>query len=119
MAKTDRAKARNRRHGRVRKKVNGNVERPRMAVHRSNKHISVQIIDDVAGHTLAAASSLETGLCPGSTSNIEAAKSVGQQIAERAKGAGIEKVVFDRGGNRYHGRVAAVAEAAREAGLEL
>ena len=119
MARTDRAKARSRRHGRVRKKVSGNAERPRMAVHRSNKHISVQLIDDVAGHTLAAASTNETGLCSGGTSNIDAAKSIGTEIAARAKSAGIDQVVFDRGGNRYHGRVAAVADAAREAGLEF
>lgn len=119
MAKTDRTKQRRRRQVRVRKKVAGTAERPRMAVYRSNKHISVQLIDDDAGHTLAAASSLESAVCSGATGNIDAATSVGTQIAERAKGAGVTSVVFDRGGNRYHGRVAAVAAAAREAGLEF
>ncbi len=90
-----------------------------MAVYRSNKHISVQVIDDLDGRTMVAASTLETDLRGGATSNIAAAAKVGTLIAERAKAAGIEQVVFDRGGYRYHGRVAAVADAAREAGLEL
>jgi large subunit ribosomal protein L18 len=110
--------ARIRRHTRVRKHVRGTAERPRLAVFRSNKHISAQVIDDRAGVTLAAASTLESDLRAGS-SNKDAAAKVGQLVAERAKGAGVERVVFDRGGFLYHGRVAAVAEAAREAGLEL
>ncbi len=110
--------ARLRRHSRVRKQVRGSAERPRLAVFRSNKHISAQVIDDRAGTTLAAASTLETDLRDGS-SNKDAAAKVGKLVAERAKDAGVERVVFDRGGFLYHGRVAAVAEAAREAGLEF
>ena len=111
--------ARIRRHRRVRKKVRGTEARPRLAVFRSNKHITAQLIDDVAGRTLAAASTTEASLKDGVTGNAEAARKVGALIAERAKSAGITKVVFDRGGFIYHGRVAAVADAAREAGLEL
>jgi large subunit ribosomal protein L18 len=114
-----RREARLRRHRRVRKKVAGNATRPRLAVFRSNSHISVQLIDDEAGHTLASASTVEPSLRGGATGNIEAAKKVGALIAERAKAAGIDKVVFDRGGYLYHGRVAALAEAAREAGLDF
>jgi large subunit ribosomal protein L18 len=108
-----------RRHRRVRKKVRGTPERPRLAVFRSNKHISAQVIDDVAGRTLAAASTLESDLRGTTTGNRSAAQQVGRLVAERAKSAGVERVVFDRGGFLYHGRVAAVADAAREAGLEL
>jgi large subunit ribosomal protein L18 len=108
-----------RRHRRVRKKVDGTAERPRLAVFRSNKHISAQVIDDRSGRTLAAASSTEADLRTGSTGNKDMATKVGRLVAERAREAGITKVVFDRGGNLYHGRVAAIAEAAREAGLEL
>jgi large subunit ribosomal protein L18 len=108
-----------RRHARVRKTVRGSVERPRLAVFRSNRHISAQVIDDRAGHTLAAASTLEAGVGGGSTSNKDAATEVGRLVAERAQAAGVSKVVFDRGGFLYHGRVAAVAEAARSAGLEF
>jgi large subunit ribosomal protein L18 len=111
--------ARIRRHRRVRKKVEGSADRPRLAVFRSNKHISAQVIDDRSGRTLASASTQEPDLREGGTSNKDAATKVGQLVAERAKAAGITKVVFDRGGNLYHGRVAAVADAAREAGLEL
>jgi len=111
--------ARIRRHRRVRKKVQGTAERPRLAVSRSNKHITAQVIDDRAGRTLAAASTTEPELRDGPTGNKEAAAKVGKLVAERAKAAGITRVVFDRGGNLYHGRVAAVADAAREAGLEL
>ena len=93
-------------------------ERPRLAVFRSNKHISAQVIDDRAGVTLAAASTYEKDLA-GATGNKEAAAKVGQLVAERAKAAGVTAVVFDRGGNLYHGRVAAVADAAREGGLEF
>jgi large subunit ribosomal protein L18 len=110
--------ARIRRHTRVRKHVRGTAERPRLAVFRSNRHISVQVIDDYAGRTVAAASTIGGGI-DGSTSGVAAAKEVGRLVAERAKAAGVEKVVFDRGGNLYHGRVAALADAAREAGLEF
>jgi large subunit ribosomal protein L18 len=110
--------ARVRRHARVRKHVRGTAERPRLAVFRSNRHISAQVIDDRTGKTLASASTLEADLRDGS-SNKDAAAKVGQRVAERAKDAGIERVVFDRGGFLYHGRVAAVADAAREAGLEF
>ena len=110
--------ARVRRHTRVRKKVRGEANRPRLAVFRSNKHIVAQVIDDRAGRTLAAASSLETDLRQGS-GNKESAAKVGKLVAERAKAAGVSTVVFDRGGFLYHGRVAALADAAREAGLEF
>jgi large subunit ribosomal protein L18 len=108
-----------RRHARVRKTVRGSVERPRLAVFRSNRHISAQVIDDREGRTLAAASTHEAGLRGGSTSNKDAAAEVGRLLAERAQAAGVSKVVFDRGGFLYHGRVAAVADAARSAGLEF
>jgi large subunit ribosomal protein L18 len=116
----DKQLGRARRHFRVRKKVAGTAERPRLAVFRSNKHMSAQIIDDRAGRTLAAASSVEKSVRDaGATGNKTAATTVGQLVAERAKAAGVSRVVFDRGGFQYHGRVAAVAEAAREAGLEF
>ena len=111
--------ARTRRHHRVRKLVRGTAERPRLAVFRSNKHITAQVIDDVTGRTLAAASTVQADLRSGTTGNKAAATAVGTLVAERAKAAGVTKVVFDRGGNLYHGRVAAVADAAREAGLEF
>ncbi len=112
--------AKSRRQRRVRKKVTGTTERPRLAVFRSNKHISVQLIDDTKGHTLASASSYEADIrSAGSTGSTEAAASVGKLVGERAKAAGVDTVVFDRGGNRYHGRVAALADAARSAGLEF
>ncbi len=114
----DKRDARIRRHVRVRKVVRGSAERPRLAVFRSNRHISAQVIDDRDGRTLASASTAEAALRAGS-GNVDAAKKVGQLLAERAKAAGIEQVVFDRGGNLYHGRVAALADAAREAGLEF
>jgi large subunit ribosomal protein L18 len=115
-----RREGRIRRHRRVRKKIHGTAERPRLAVHRSNKHVSVQVIDDDAGTTIAAVASTEADLRgAGSGGSVEMATRVGQLIAERAKAAGIEKVVFDRGGFAYHGRIAAVAAAAREAGLEF
>ena len=109
--------ARKRRHLRVRKRVFGTTERPRLAVFRSNRHMVAQVIDDQNGRTLAAASTLEAELRSEGDSKTEAARKVGQAVAERAKAAGIEAVVFDRGGNKYHGRIAAVAEGAREAGL--
>ena len=113
-----RRRGRQRRHARVRKTMRGTSARPRLAVFRSNRHVVAQVIDDQAGHTLVAASTLESDLRDSSGSTDGAAK-VGARIAERAKDAGITTVVFDRGGFAYHGRVAAVAEAAREAGLEF
>jgi large subunit ribosomal protein L18 len=110
---------RQRRHRRVRKKVVGTPEQPRLAVFRSNRHIVAQVIDDRAGITLAAASTVEAELRAKPTGNAEAAAAVGRLVAERARAAGVTKVVFDRGGARYHGRVAALAAAARDAGLEL
>ena len=115
----DRQLGRARRHFRLRKKVAGTATRPRLAVYRSNKHIVAQVIDDRAGTTLAAASTHEADLRSGATGNKDAAAKVGKLVAERAKAAGISKVVFDRGGYLYHGRIAAVADAAREAGLEF
>ena len=103
------------RHERVRSKISGTTEIPRLAVYRSNKNISAQIIDDVNGTTLASANSLKLA----NGSNIDAAREVGKMMAEAAKSAGISKVVFDRGGYLYHGRVKAFAEAARENGLEF
>jgi len=108
-----------RRHARVRKNLSGTTARPRVAVSRSNKHISAQIIDDTVGHTLAAASSVEPTLKDISGGNIEGAKAVATLLAQRATAAGITTVVFDRGGFAYHGRVAAFADALREGGLEF
>jgi large subunit ribosomal protein L18 len=108
-----------RRHHRVRKHVRGTAERPRLAVFRSNRHVIAQVIDDSTGKTLAAASTTEADLRGGATGNRDAATKVGARVAERAKAAGISKVVFDRGGFQYHGRVAAVADGARENGLEF
>ena len=108
-----------RRHNRVRRKVHGTAERPRLAVYRSNRHISVQLIDDDTATTIAAASSQEADVRGGATGGVAAATKVGTLVGERAKAAGIDTVVFDRGGFRYHGRVAAVADAAREAGLKF
>jgi large subunit ribosomal protein L18 len=107
-----------RRHARVRRKVGGGAERPRLAVYRSNRHIYAQLVDDDAGRTVAAASSLEDGV-RGADGKQAAAKAVGQLIAQRAKAAGVERAVFDRGGRLYHGRVRSVAEGAREGGLQL
>ena len=115
-----RRESRTARHTRVRKKIHGTATRPRLAVFRSNKHLVLQVIDDDAGRTLASASSTEADQRrTGSGSNVEAATRLGQLVAERAKAAGVDKVVFDRGGFLYHGRVAAAAAAAREAGLEF
>ncbi len=108
-----------RRHARVRKQVRGTAARPRLAVFRSNRHVVAQVIDDASGTTLVAASTLESGLRGSATSNVEAATKVGTLVAERARAAGVEQVVFDRGGFRYHGRIAAAADAARAAGLEF
>lgn len=104
-------------HSRIRKKVKGTAERPRLAVFRSVNHIYAQVIDDVNGRTLATASTTEKGLGVKSGGNIAAAQTVGKTIAERAKSAGVESVVFDRGGYVYHGRVKALIDASREAGL--
>ena len=115
-----RRQGRIRRHRRVRKKVHGTAARPRLAVHRSNKHLVAQVIDDDAGRTLAAASTAEADQrSAGNGSTVDAASRIGQLVAERAKAAGIDTVVFDRGGFIYHGRIAALATAAREAGLEF
>jgi len=111
--------ARGRRHLRVRKKVSGTPSRPRLVVSRSARHVYVQVVDDTAGTTLAAASTMEADLRSLSGDKTAKAKKVGELVAERAKAAGVEAVVFDRGGNRYHGRVAAIAEGAREGGLSL
>ena len=119
MTTSKRLQLRQRRHARVRKTVVGTAQRPRLAVFRSNRHISAQVIDDLHGRTLAAASTVEAAMRSGATANRDAASSVGRLVAERARAAGVERVVFDRGGFLYHGRVAAVAEAARQAGLEL
>ncbi len=111
--------ARNRRHLRIRKRVMGTPERPRLAVFRSLSHIYAQVIDDVAGTTLAAASDLEADLRKADGKKAEVAKQVGTLVAQRAKDAGISQVVFDRGGFIYHGRIKALADGAREAGLSF
>jgi large subunit ribosomal protein L18 len=108
-----------RRHFRVRKKVTGIAERPRLVVTRSSRHIYAQIVDDTKGHTLVSASTLDASLRGAGDAKSAAATKVGALIAERAKAAGIETVVFDRGGRKYHGRVAALADGAREAGLRF
>jgi large subunit ribosomal protein L18 len=119
ITKVDKNKSRLRRHLRVRKKINGTAERPRLNVFRSSKHIYAQIIDDVKGVTLVSASTVDKELRGQiqNGGNVEAARLVGALIAKRAKDKGIERVVFDRGGYLYHGRVEALAESAREAGL--
>jgi large subunit ribosomal protein L18 len=114
-----RAVGRARRHFRVRKNVSGTAERPRLVVTRSLRHIVAQIVDDTKGHTLASASTLDASLRGTEGDKSALAGKVGALLAERAKAAGVSKVVFDRGGNRYAGRVAALADAAREAGLEF
>jgi large subunit ribosomal protein L18 len=117
----DKQVGRARRHYRVRKKVSGTTVRPRLAVFRSNKHITAQVIDDTTGRTIAAASSVEKDVRSSlaNTGNKTASTMVGRLVAERAQAVGVTKVVFDRGGFLYHGRVAEVADAARQAGLEL
>ncbi len=111
--------ARNRRHLRLRKKVNGTGERPRLVITRSARHLFVQVVDDTQGHTLASASTMEKDLRSLDGDKTAKATEVGKLIAERAKQKGVTQVVFDRGGNRYAGRVAAIADAAREGGLVL
>lgn len=121
MAKTSAREQRARRQRRIRSRVIGTSERPRLNVFRSSAHIYAQVIDDTAGHTLVAASTLDSGLRPQLSEHTkqEEAKLVGRMIAERALAAGIKQVVFDRGGFRYHGRIQALADAAREAGLSF
>jgi large subunit ribosomal protein L18 len=111
--------AKGRRHARLRKRIVGSAERPRLVVTRSARHVFVQIVDDAKGHTLASASTLETDLRSFDGDKTAKARRVGELLAERAKQAGIEAVVFDRGGNKYAGRVAAIADGAREGGLSL
>ena len=114
-----RAVGRARRHFRVRRSLRGTAERPRLVVTRSSRHIHAQIVDDLKGHTLASASTLDTTIRGTEGDKSAQAGKVGKLLADRAKAAGVSKVVFDRGGNRYAGRLAALAEAAREAGLEF
>jgi large subunit ribosomal protein L18 len=116
---TRRRVAKARRHFRVRRKVSGSPERPRLVVTRSSRHIVVQLVDDLAGHTLASASSLEADVRALDGDKKARAAKVGELVAARATSAGVSKVVFDRGGNDYHGRIAALADAAREGGLEF
>ncbi|GAA1680177.1 50S ribosomal protein L18 [Citricoccus sp. NPDC079358] len=111
--------SRTRRHLRVRKRISGTAVRPRLVVNRSARHIFVQVVDDTRGVTLASASTMEADLRAFEGDKSAKAKKVGELVAERSKAAGIEAVVFDRGGNKYHGRVAAVADGAREGGLQL
>jgi len=111
--------ARDRRHARLRKKVEGTAVRPRLVVNRSARHVFVQVVDDAQGHTLASASTMEADLRSFDGDKTAKARKVGELVAERAKSASIEAVVFDRGGSKYAGRVAAVAEGAREGGLNL
>ncbi|QFU97334.1 50S ribosomal protein L18 [Luteimicrobium xylanilyticum] len=111
--------ARTRRHLRLRKKISGTPARPRLVVTRSSRHITAQVVDDTVGHTVASASSLEADLRALDGDKSAKARKVGELVAQRAKAAGVESVVFDRGGNKYHGRVAAVADGAREGGLSL
>lgn len=111
--------ARARRHFRVRKKVAGTTARPRLVVSRSSRHIFVQVVDDTVGKTLASASTMEDALRAAKGDKTAKARQVGQLLADRAKAAGVAQVVFDRGGNRYHGRIAALAEGARENGLDF
>ncbi len=119
MATVSKSAQRARRHTRLRKRIVGSAERPRLVVYRSARHVFVQIVDDSKGHTLVSASSLEADLRSFAGDKTAKAKKVGELLAERAKKAGVDAVVFDRGGNRFAGRVAAIAEGAREGGLSL
>ncbi|MRX72529.1 50S ribosomal protein L18 [Bacillus lacus] len=119
ITKVSKNETRKRRHARVRAKLVGTAERPRLNVFRSNKHIYAQLIDDANGVTVASASTLDKDLSLESTANLEAAQKIGQLVAERAVEKGVKSVVFDRGGYLYHGRIQALADAAREAGLEF
>jgi len=118
MSTINRKSIRRRIHNRIRRKVNGTTERPRLAVHYSNQHIYAQVIDDTAGKTLVAASTLDKSF-ENASSNIENASKVGKLLAERATASNISNVVFDRGGHLYHGKIKALADAAREAGLQF
>ncbi|MGE9269871.1 MAG: 50S ribosomal protein L18 [Verrucomicrobiales bacterium] len=118
MSQLNRKEVRRRIHKRIRRKVAGTTERPRLAVHYSNQHIYAQVIDDTTGNTVVSASTLDKSVENGS-SNVECASNVGKLVAERAKEANISAVVFDRGGHLYHGKIKALAEAAREAGLQF
>jgi large subunit ribosomal protein L18 len=118
-AGSKRSVSRSRRHSRVRKKVVGTAERPRLVVFRSTRHVEAQIVDDSAGTTLASASTMEADVRASDGDKTAKASTVGKLLGDRAKAAGVSKVVFDRGGYRYHGRIAAVADGAREAGLEF
>jgi len=117
--KVDRDAKRRKRHLRIRRKLSGTSERPRLVVFRSEKHMYAQLVDDEAGKIITSASTIDKDVKIEKTWNVEAAKEIGKLIAEKAKAKGVTKVKFDRGGYQYHGRVKAVAEAAREAGLEL
>jgi len=108
-----------RRHFRVRKRISGTAARPRLVVNRSTRHIFAQVVDDTIGQTLASASTLDASVRGGEGDKTALAAATGKLLAERAKAAGVDKVVFDRGGNAYHGRIAALADAAREAGLDF
>ncbi len=118
-ASTARRVSRLRRHTRLRKRVTGTPERPRMVVNRSTRHLHVQVVDDTVGRTLVSASTLDASVRGTEGDKSAHARAVGALVAQRAKDAGITAVVFDRGGNKYHGRIAALADAAREAGLEF
>jgi len=119
MATVSKSAQRDRRHARLRKRIAGTAERPRLVVTRSARHVFVQVVDDAKGHTLASASTMEADLRTFDGDKTAKARKVGELVAERAKAAGVEDVVFDRGGNRYAGRVAAIADGAREGGLNL
>ncbi|WP_243062421.1 50S ribosomal protein L18 [Humibacter sp. RRB41] len=119
MSVKSKSAARDRRHARLRKKVVGTAGRPRLVVTRSARHVFVQVVDDAKGHTLASASTLEADLRAFDGDKTAKARKVGELVAERAKKAGVDEVVFDRGGNKYAGRVAAIADGAREGGLNL
>ena len=119
MANTSRSAARDKRHTRLRKRISGTPTAPRLVVNRSARHVFVQVVDDTVGRTLASASTLEADLRASTDDKTAKAKRVGELVAERAKAAGIDSVVFDRGGNKYAGRVAAIADGAREGGLSL
>ncbi len=119
ITKQDKNATRKKRHQRVRRNLSGTAERPRLSVYRSNKHIYAQLIDDLEGKTIASASTVDSELNLDTTGNVEAAKQVGELIAKRALSENVKSVVFDRGGYLYHGRVKALADAARENGLEF
>jgi len=119
MSQLNRKLARRRVHRRIRKKIAGTAERPRLAVHFSNSHVYAQVIDDLKGTTLLSASTAEKGAAKSASANVASAADIGKKVAEKAKAANIEQVVFDRGGFYFHGKVKALADAAREAGLQF